>query len=396
MSSQSGPSAKAPTPNPVQQQGYVQVQLTPGEFQAVVNAAVQAATIRIAGQPQPAVPAAIRSTKDLKLADVQPFSGRTSDLEDFLNSCEILFSIKTDIYNDDAKKILYALQLMTQGHANEWRKQYLQENIGVGRITDSWNHFKAQLHISFKDVGSTADAMRWLSETKQGLGTTIANFNTRFRTKASEAGLKLSDDIQIAGLDGLPIQTANPNQEVLKHLYQKAIDPRIVTQVVINGAPDTIGSWMLKAAEIDSAMRRTRHMFGKAVQGQGKKNWRPKQYQRSENYGEPMDIDAVRTPTEKRKKTPYVEIPPQEKERRNQNNLCYKCGASNHGGEVCRTGWKLGPQPQASGSRPQQAPKKKFTPTNLRKHIRALISESFDDDDKGMEEFMTEVDELGF
>jgi hypothetical protein len=60
--------------------------------------------------------------KDLKLTEPRPFSGRPEDLDDFLNDCELIFSIKGDIYNQDDKKIAYALALMKIGNAGLWKR----------------------------------------------------------------------------------------------------------------------------------------------------------------------------------------------------------------------------------------------------------------------------------
>ena len=46
------------------------------------------------------------STKDLKFAEPKTYSGKPEDLDDFINDCELIFSIKGDIYDEDAKKSL--------------------------------------------------------------------------------------------------------------------------------------------------------------------------------------------------------------------------------------------------------------------------------------------------
>ena len=37
-------------------------------------------------------------TKGFKIADPNPFSGKPEDLEDFLNSCELIFAVKPNDY----------------------------------------------------------------------------------------------------------------------------------------------------------------------------------------------------------------------------------------------------------------------------------------------------------
>lgn len=89
---------------------------------------------------------------------------------------------------------------------------------------------------------------------------------------------------------------------MLKHYYQMAIQPKTAQQIILAGTPATINAWMTKAAEVDSAFRRTNALFSKGIShGNGnnnrngkKKNWKPHFYSSSgggESSGEPMDID---------------------------------------------------------------------------------------------------------
>jgi hypothetical protein len=134
-------------------------------MQALIQRAVEGVVLNRANTAQ--------TTKDLKIADPKDFSGKPEDLEDFLNSCKLIFSIKPDIYNSDGKKITYAIGLMKTGNAGLWKKQYVQEYFAAGGIlADSWTRFKACLRDAFKDVGRAEDSMRWLSMAKQG-GKTI-------------------------------------------------------------------------------------------------------------------------------------------------------------------------------------------------------------------------------
>ena len=62
---------------------------------------IEQATIAATNQAlaaQAATPAAIPSTKGFKIADPNPFSGKPEDLEDFLNSCKLIFAVKPHDY----------------------------------------------------------------------------------------------------------------------------------------------------------------------------------------------------------------------------------------------------------------------------------------------------------
>ena len=100
------------------------------------------------------------TSKDLKLGDIKPFSSKPEDLEDFLNSIELVVSIKGNIYNNDQKKIAYTLTLMQDGDAGLWRKQYSAEVLIDGDITDTWEEFKTKLRKAFHDAGRKEGSMK--------------------------------------------------------------------------------------------------------------------------------------------------------------------------------------------------------------------------------------------
>jgi hypothetical protein len=71
--------------------------------------------------------------------------------------------------------------------------------------------------------------MKWLSLAKQG-SKTIEEFNMLFRIHGTRAGLQFNDMIYPpTQAGGNPIALPNPNQAMLKHFYQLAINPKILS-----------------------------------------------------------------------------------------------------------------------------------------------------------------------
>jgi hypothetical protein len=140
--------------------------------------------------------------------------------------------------------------------------------------------------------------MKWLSLTKQG-GKTIEEFNTLFRIHGTRAGHSFTNMIYApaptAGRNTIAVP--NPNQAMLTHFYQQAVNPKIALQIILSGAPNTINEWMTKAAEVDSAFRRMNLLFSRGIQGgNGKRQaWKLKLSGGSQNHdqGEPMDVDTI-------------------------------------------------------------------------------------------------------
>jgi hypothetical protein len=352
--------------------------ISPQDLQTLVQQAVAGIAANRQGEA---------STRDLRLAEPAMFVGRPEDLDDFLNDCELLFSIKEDVYDQDDKKIAYALSLMRNGNAGLWKKQYIQENFVRGNVLqDSWNRFKIKLRDAFKDVGRAEDSMKWLSHTKQG-GRSIEEFNTLFRIHGTRAGFTFANNITTG-----PNQvTPNPSQGILKHLYQQAVNPKISSQIIIQGQPATINEWMTKAAEMDSAFRRTNTLFAKGFQRDSgrKQAWKLRLVGSSRHHdmGEPMDIDAFTQQRAPSKGTDWKKAAE-----------CYNCHEKGHIARDCRK-----PKPQEGKAvvqrgkgRQIQAPKKRFNPSQMRQHIRALIEENFEEGTDDYEAFVREVEDQGF
>src|ERR1700688_2758476 len=157
---------------------------------------------------------------------------------------------------------------------------------------------------------------------KQG-SKSLEAFNALFRINGGRAQLEFRDPTQV---------TPNAHQGILKHLYAQALSPKLAAQIIIAGEPATINAWMVKGAEIASAYRRTNTLFAKgAKQGHGKskKSWKPR-YQgrsRANDYGEPMDIDAVGIQQNRRHVNgkQRAQMSPQQKEHRAMQGLCFNC-----------------------------------------------------------------------
>ena len=108
-----------------------------------------------------------------------------------------------------------------------------------------------------------------------------------------------------------------------------------------------------------------------------------------------MDINVVqqRTSRPNQRKVPQEEI-----ERRKKAQLCFKCGRSGHFANDCCTGWQY---ESASTSKPKTLenkpkPKNKMTPTQMRHHIRLLISDNFEEGSSEYNAFIEEVKDQGF
>jgi len=106
--------------------------------------------------------------------------------------------------------------------------------------------------------------------------------NTRFHLLLSKAGIDVAHNIPL-----------------LLQLYEKAINPNIYRQIILNGTvPDTLDAYMLRVSTIDRAFKMM-NIKSAFTNYQGKKGgrshfrWQPSSSFHS--HGEPMDVDAIST-----------------------------------------------------------------------------------------------------
>ena len=177
--------------------------------------------------------------KNLKTPEQKQFSGWAKDL---LQECDLWFKVFPTTYFTATKKVFYALFLMTTGTAKVWKDAFINEWKGQNDLCpgNDWTQFKTLLKESFADPGQSKDAMQQLQMICQGKKS-IDTMNTRFCLLLSKAGINVTHNVPL-----------------LIQLYEKAINPNIYCQIILNGTvPDTFNAYMLRASTVDRAFKMT-------------------------------------------------------------------------------------------------------------------------------------------
>src|SRR5260370_662631 len=156
-------------------------------------------------------------------------------------------------------------------------------------------------------------SMKWLMTVRQDLRS-IEQFNTLFRIHSGRAEIPTGEFVTVAnGNENLRIH--NSQQPVLINFYRAAVLPKISTQIVLQGEPNTLDAWITKATEVASALKRTGQLFARGINRRHNRTpfkLRIKQEQRdlTTYYGKPTEVNAIEPKGQKpfTKRVPDKEI----------------------------------------------------------------------------------------
>ena len=140
--------------------------------------------------------------KEVKLNPLKPFSGKRTELKQFLQDVIVYITINKEIYSDDDKKIAFMMSFMNDGDAGSWKEEFLSRKIleAAGRGDDvtfgSWTAFTKAVSDSFSPFDAPGDALSEIRNMKMRQDTSINEHVAKFKILVSQTGL--TDSIGIA------------------------------------------------------------------------------------------------------------------------------------------------------------------------------------------------------
>jgi hypothetical protein len=253
---------------------------------------------------------------------VEHFYGDKAKLKMFLTQLKAVFKLYPKKYPGAADKVLFAA-LNLKGSAFAWFEPTLNDYLeassesGMDKDTRAIFHTFANFEIKIKQVFGVADeeatAERMLHDIKQKGST--AQYYALFK--------QLEKRVEW-------------NEKALAAAYYRGLSDTVKDRM--EEVPDEYQELVEKSIEIDNRLYERRMekkgWFGKPTMGGGR--GRPN-YQT--NYGDPMDLDAMKQGRPSRSGGPRFRRTGfggnKERERRKKENLCYNCGKSGHRAKEC-------------------------------------------------------------
>lgn len=251
---------------------------------------------------------------------VEYFYGDRAKLGMFLVQLQAMFTLKPADFTTHPSRVLYAAMHM-RGSAFHWveplMKDYLTYDQGqweaeTREIFGKYDNFVTRITQIFGTPGEEQQAAQRIHNLRQ-TGSAAQYFALFQRLKAK---LNWEDNAYVAAF------------------YQGLKDP--IKDEMGMKPPKKLQDMVDKAIEIDNWLYE-RRLDKKGYKGKiGGSYYKTKSYQ---NYGDPMDLDAMERGRSSRPKGKLQRKGPsnKERERRKKENLCYNCGKSGHRAKECGT-----------------------------------------------------------
>lgn len=166
----------------------------------------------------------------------QPFNGNIDDLETFVTSCRVYFTMNGHIYDTDMKKIMFFLSYCTKGRAAVFTSHFLDtQNVQNMTINEFYlNHF----YPAFVGTDKKGDSKRKLDRLRQ----------TKRVDEYINQFIMLAHAAQIT------------EYEALVQRFQQGLKPEILKSIYLReNLPNTMERWYQAARQIDQGMEQLKN-----------------------------------------------------------------------------------------------------------------------------------------
>ena len=274
----------------------------------------------------------------------------------FLQTTEIYLGINKKVYNDDLKKIGFILSFMTEGQAEAWANQFVEEawtqNPGPDLNLRTYEEFVKTLKVTFLAYDSPGDALNKMKNLWMKYDDDIDKHIMTFATLLSKSRL-------------------DKKSTVIVDIFRETLPVKLQSKIMnLETPPTDLDGWYKWAKEIDNTAKQTRVILGKTKQNSKKTGTGPCYFfpwwERDPNA---MDVDALSL---------------EERGKLMKEGKCFHCRKTRHLAKDC---------PDKGDQKKKEEPKKKWEGKKLYTHIRSLYQEM---DKEEREEFMKQAEEMGF
>ena len=184
---------------------------------------------------------------ELKLNQPKPFTGKREDLKKFLQDVQLYLHVNDKVYDNNTKKISFALSFMNDGDAAaSWKEQLLEDALGKSIFTlGTRAAFKKDLKEAFQPYDAPRDALEEMKTLQMG-SNSIEEHNTHFKMIVTRSGL-------------------NSMSPAVIDYYQETLSIPLQRRILsLENLPKTLQEWYDWAAKLDNNWRKMQRILGQS------------------------------------------------------------------------------------------------------------------------------------
>ena len=149
--------------------------------------------------PRPPIPPPMSSTTvkpaELQLSKLKAFNGSYKTAISWMHSIQFYLTVNETSYNNDVKKIAFALLYMTEGSALTWANTFWENAINGTAVTlGTWDNFLKKFQQTFKHQDTAGNAISWLSthrmvKKNRKFSPSLKSYISTFQSNTTRAGI---------------------------------------------------------------------------------------------------------------------------------------------------------------------------------------------------------------
>ena len=278
---------------------------------------------------------AAQKPQELKLGQPPSFDGAPEKARGWFNNVQLYLLVNKDIYNDNDRKIAYALSFMKEGSAALWSLTETEAALKRNPPNfGTWQDFLNKFSALFILENTKDQAIAWMTTTKVDKKTPLMDYISQFKNNAALSEIN--------------------NQDVLINFYSRGIPSFLMKKIYgMDTVPDTIDKWYQATLRFQHVQEKTNEIArGKTNPFYQNHHWNDNGHKKKDP--DAMDVDAI-------------QLSEGERKRRLENRLCFRCRKARHFSSTCRN-----PFLKKEGKKPE----------NKKPEVSAKIEEIPDSDEE--------------
>lgn len=234
------------------------------------------------------------------------FGGKLSEYSTFMSQCLLTFSMCPISYPDDEKKVFFVISYLI-GTPRNWARPILENEEHPYR--KNFPAFKKALDAMYADRNLKQKALDKLGRLEQTKS--VAAYAAEFQQTIAPLDLDL------------------PSKQ---SMFYRGLDSDIKKSLIYFPPAQTFDELLEQCVSIDQRQYAFRQEEKHAAKSSKPHSKSPRHDDKSKpsNHGSSSHGQSISYPKQRQSSQPHPPISEDEKNRRRENNLCFRCGSSEH------------------------------------------------------------------